>query len=66
MMFSLLINVSNLIIKQAEAALVVATGASADLVSRIFVTVMSLCIEVKARYIYLSGAILTILLRFGN
>lgn len=41
------------------------SGAAADFVSRIFLTLMSLCIHVKARYVYLAGAIFMILSRFG-
>lgn len=58
--------IQNWNLKQAEAAVVVATGMAADLVSRIFLTVLSLFISVNARYFFLCGAISTILLRFGN
>lgn len=51
---------------KTDAANVVAVGAFADLISRIFITVMSLCLNTKARYVYMIGASLTILLRFGK
>lgn len=41
-------------------------GAAADLFSRIFLAVVSLFIHVKARYVYLVGAVATIGARFGE
>lgn len=41
-------------------------GAAADLGSRIFLTIASLFIQVKARYVYLAGAVATIFVRFGE
>lgn len=58
-------NLQIYVLLQAQAASVVATGAAADLFSRIFLTFITLFIQVKARYLYLAGVILTILLRFG-
>lgn len=44
--------------------MIIAGGAAADLFSRVFLAIMSLCIQVKARNVYLAGAIFTILSRF--
>ncbi|XP_031626281.1 uncharacterized protein LOC116342706 isoform X2 [Contarinia nasturtii] len=49
---------------KTDASVIIAIGAAADLGSRIFMAVMSLCIQVKARHIYLAGAVLTIVTRF--
>lgn len=46
--------------------MIIAIGAAADLLSRVFMAVMSLCIQVKARYIYLAGASFTCIARFGR
>lgn len=46
--------------------MIIAFGAAADLGSRVFLAVMSLCVQVKARYIYLAGAALTVIARFGT
>lgn len=51
-------------IPQSDTALIIAGGAAADLCSRVFLAVTSLCVQVKARNVYLAGAILTILSRF--
>lgn len=51
---------------QSDAALIIAIGAAADLGSRILLAIMSLFIQVKARYVYLTGAICTIASRFGR
>lgn len=48
-----------------ETAVIIAVGAAADLGSRIFMAVMSLCVKTKARYIYLAGATFTVFARFG-
>lgn len=45
--------------------MIIAIGATADLGSRIFLALMSLCVQVKARYIYLAGATGTVVARFG-
>lgn len=45
--------------------MIIALGAAADLLSRVFMAVMSLCVQVKARYIYLAGASFTCIARFG-
>lgn len=49
---------------QSDTALIIAGGAAADLFSRVFLAIASLCVQVKARNVYLTGAILTILSRF--
>lgn len=49
-----------------DTALIIAVGAAADLLSRVFLAVLSICIVVKARYVYLAGAALTIIARFGK
>lgn len=51
---------------QADTAMIVAIGAAADMSSRMFLAVMSLCVQVRARYVYLSGAVGTIFFRFGE
>lgn len=45
--------------------MIISIGAAADLGSRLFLAIMSLCVQVKARYIYLAGAALTVIARFG-
>lgn len=45
--------------------MIVATGAAADMSSRVFLAVMSLFIEIKARNVFWAGAIGIIFLRFG-
>lgn len=45
--------------------MIVSIGAAADLGSRIFLAIMSLMVETKARNIFLAGAIGIILVRFG-
>lgn len=46
--------------------MIIAFGAAADLGSRIFLAATSACIQVKARTVYLWGAIFTIVARFGK
>lgn len=50
---------------KADVAKIIAIGAAADLSSRIFMAIVSLCVQVKARYIYLAGATFTIIARFS-
>lgn len=50
---------------KADVAKIIAIGAAADLSSRIFMAIVSLCVQVKARYIYLAGATFTIVARFS-
>ncbi|XP_055300651.1 monocarboxylate transporter 14-like [Sitodiplosis mosellana] len=47
-----------------DTAMIVATGAAADMTSRVFLAIMSLFIEIKARNLFWAGAIGIILLRF--
>lgn len=49
---------------QSDTALIIAGGAAADLFSRVFLAITTLCVQVKARNVYLAGAIFTILSRF--
>lgn len=51
---------------QSHTALVVTTGAAADMFSRIFLAIMSLFVEIKARNIFLAGAIMIIIVRFSK
>lgn len=51
---------------QADTAIIIAVGAAADLGSRVVLAVLSMFIQVKARYVYLAGAVGTIAARFGN
>lgn len=51
--------------KQADAAKIISAGAAADLSSRIFLAITSFFIQIKARYVYLTGAIATIFIRFS-
>lgn len=46
--------------------MIVSIGAAADMSSRMFLAILSICIHFKARYVYLAGAVGTILSRFGN
>ncbi|XP_058121202.1 monocarboxylate transporter 7 [Anopheles ziemanni] len=50
---------------KADVSLIIAIGAGADLISRIFLAISSTCLNVKARYVYLAGALFTIAARFG-
>lgn len=50
---------------KTDAAVIIATGAAADLGSRVFMAIMCLCVRVKARYIYLAGAGFTVIARIG-
>lgn len=50
---------------KSDAASVVATGFIADLSSRIFLAILSYHIPLKARYVFLTGAITTIMIRIG-
>lgn len=54
------------IVFQADTASIIAIGATADLFSRIFLAVTAIFIQVPARYIYLSGALFTVFVRFGK
>ncbi|XP_055300591.1 uncharacterized protein LOC129567563 [Sitodiplosis mosellana] len=49
---------------KADTAKIISAGAAADLSSRLFLAVTSFFIQVKARYVYLAGAIATIFVRF--
>lgn len=51
---------------QPDVSLIIAIGAGADLLSRVFLAISSTCLNIKARYVYLAGALFTILARFGN
>lgn len=46
--------------------MIVATGAAADMTSRVFLAIMSLFIEIKARNVFWAGTIGIILIRFGT
>uniref|UniRef100_A0A182W0Y1 Major facilitator superfamily (MFS) profile domain-containing protein n=1 Tax=Anopheles minimus TaxID=112268 RepID=A0A182W0Y1_9DIPT len=50
---------------KADVSLIIAIGAGADLISRIFLAISSTCLNIKARYVYLAGALFTIVARFG-
>ena len=50
----------------SDIALIIAIGAGADLFSRVFLVIFSAFLEVKARYVYLAGVILTIFSRIGE
>uniref|UniRef100_A0A182QJX4 Major facilitator superfamily (MFS) profile domain-containing protein n=1 Tax=Anopheles farauti TaxID=69004 RepID=A0A182QJX4_9DIPT len=50
---------------KADVSLIIAIGAGADLISRIFLAISSTCLNIKARYVYLAGALFTIIARFG-
>lgn len=50
---------------QKETAMIVSAGAAADLFARVFLAVISYFIPIKARNIYLIGAVATIIFRFG-
>ena len=49
-----------------DIALIIAIGATGDLISRFFLVGLSACYKVKARYIYLVGVVLTIFARVGK
>lgn len=51
---------------QADTASIIAIGATADLISRIFLAITAIFIQVPARYIYLGGALFTVFVRFGE
>lgn len=65
-LYILVANFINDIKLQTDTSYIIAIGAAADLASRVCLAIMSLCIQVKARYVYLAGAILMILARFGE
>ncbi|XP_058058226.1 monocarboxylate transporter 7 [Anopheles bellator] len=48
-----------------DVSLIIAIGAGADLISRIFLAISSTFLNIKARYVYLAGALFTIVARFG-
>uniref|UniRef100_A0A182IPW6 Major facilitator superfamily (MFS) profile domain-containing protein n=1 Tax=Anopheles atroparvus TaxID=41427 RepID=A0A182IPW6_ANOAO len=50
---------------KADVSLIIAIGAGADLISRIFLAISSTCLNIKARYVYLAGALFTIVARFA-
>ncbi|CAO1399339.1 unnamed protein product [Diamesa hyperborea] len=50
---------------KSETAYIISIGAAADLLSRIFLAASSACIKVKARYVYLAGALFTVVSRFA-
>uniref|UniRef100_A0A182NRI8 Major facilitator superfamily (MFS) profile domain-containing protein n=1 Tax=Anopheles dirus TaxID=7168 RepID=A0A182NRI8_9DIPT len=50
---------------KTDVSLIIAIGAGADLISRIFLAISSTCLNIKARYVYLAGALFTIVARFG-
>ncbi|XP_030566197.1 uncharacterized protein LOC115766416 [Drosophila novamexicana] len=50
---------------KADTANVIAIGAAADLLSRIFLAITAIFIQVPARYIYLAGALFTIFARIA-
>ncbi|XP_035892105.1 LOW QUALITY PROTEIN: monocarboxylate transporter 1 [Anopheles stephensi] len=50
---------------KSDVSLIIAIGAGADLISRIFLAISSTCLNIKARYVYLAGALFTIVARFG-
>jgi len=50
---------------KSDTAMIIAIGAAADLGSRIFLAITSACVHVKARTVYLWGAIFTIGARFA-
>ena len=56
----------SLLLLQSETAYIISIGAAADLLSRIFLAASSACIKVKARYVYLAGALFTVVSRFGE
>lgn len=53
------------LILQADISYIIAIGAAADLVSRVFLAISSAFFSVKARYVYLAGALFTIIARFA-
>ncbi|XP_017850385.1 monocarboxylate transporter 7 [Drosophila busckii] len=50
---------------KVQTANVIAIGAAADLISRIFLAVTAVFIQVPSRYIYLGGALFTVFARFA-
>ncbi|XP_053696195.1 monocarboxylate transporter 7 [Sabethes cyaneus] len=48
-----------------DVSLIIAIGAGADLLSRVFLAISSTCLNIKARYVYLAGALFTIMARFA-
>ncbi|KAL7744096.1 hypothetical protein ACLKA6_009082 [Drosophila palustris] len=50
---------------KVDTAKIIAIGASADLLSRIFLAITAIFIQVPARYIYLGGALFTLFARFA-
>lgn len=50
---------------QDEAAKIVSIGTGADMVSRFALAGLSLFLTLKARYIFLAGAVALICVRFG-
>ncbi|XP_050084066.1 monocarboxylate transporter 12 [Anopheles aquasalis] len=50
---------------KADVSLIIAIGAGADLISRIFLAISSTFFNIKARYVYLAGALFTIVARFA-
>lgn len=52
-------------ISKSDAALIISIGAATDLISRLFLSITSSCVQVKSRDIYLAGAVFTIVARFG-
>ncbi|XP_034474080.1 uncharacterized protein LOC117781430 [Drosophila innubila] len=50
---------------KVDAAKIIAIGATADLLSRIFLAITAIFIQVPARYIYLGGALFTVIARFA-
>uniref|UniRef100_A0A182HSL8 Major facilitator superfamily (MFS) profile domain-containing protein n=1 Tax=Anopheles arabiensis TaxID=7173 RepID=A0A182HSL8_ANOAR len=50
---------------KTDVSLIIAIGAGADLISRIFLAISSTCLNIKARYVYLAGALFTIVARFA-
>lgn len=55
---------SKLFSSKQDTAQIIAGGAAVDLLSRVFLAFSSLYIQVKARNVYLTGTICTILSRF--
>lgn len=51
---------------QPDTATIIAIGAAADLASRIFLAVLAIFIQMPSRYIYLIGALFTVVTRFGK
>lgn len=51
---------------KADTAVIVATGAAADMSSRMFLALMCFWFQIKARTVYLAGVIGSIIARFGK